>query len=76
MDLITLHRKAFLDVLETIHHAGILHGDLRAWNLLVADNGDVSIIDFDSAEFDAPDKHYNAEERVMISLLDGKFVHP
>ncbi|KAF8954105.1 hypothetical protein BDZ97DRAFT_2082013 [Flammula alnicola] len=40
---------AFLRALEGIHRGGILHRDIRLDNLLVNDDNEVSVIDFDRA---------------------------
>jgi tRNA A-37 threonylcarbamoyl transferase component Bud32 len=42
-------RKAY----EELHQRKILHGDIRAGNILVASNESIYIIDFESAHFDA-----------------------
>lgn len=47
-----LCRDLFIRLLQAVHAAGVVHGDIRADNLLVDENGGVSIIDFDQASFD------------------------
>ncbi|KAM6501510.1 hypothetical protein JOM56_004524 [Amanita muscaria] len=42
-------RKSALSTLESIHHAGILHGDIRRENVLMGDSG-LTIIDFGHSE--------------------------
>jgi serine/threonine protein kinase len=37
--------KSALSTLESIHRAGILHGDIRRENILIGDSG-ITIIDF------------------------------
>jgi len=50
-----------LSTLESIHRAGILHGDIRPENILVSDSG-VTIVDFShskqSDDQGAMDKEY------------------
>jgi serine/threonine protein kinase len=66
-DLMELIRLRFLAILESIHDAGILHGNLRLDNLLVNDSGDVAIVDFDEAK-QRPDVNLVHKER---QFLDG-----
>jgi serine/threonine protein kinase len=40
------HSGAALTALQSIHQAGILHGDIRPANILVSDCGGITIIDF------------------------------
>ncbi len=57
-----------------IHAAGVLHRDLRTWNILVNDAGGISIIDFDRANTDAQDKDIQVEWERLEKLLKGKHV--
>ena len=41
--------KSALSTLESIHNAGILHGDIRCGNILIGDFG-ITIIDFSHSE--------------------------
>lgn len=43
------------DALETAHAAGILHGDLKPLNIMVAENNRVKLVDFGLARALAPD---------------------
>ncbi|KDQ10901.1 hypothetical protein BOTBODRAFT_147512 [Botryobasidium botryosum FD-172 SS1] len=42
---------AFIQALQKIHAAGVLHNDIRHRNLLISDAGEVTIIDFDCARW-------------------------
>ena len=42
-------RKAY----QEIHRRNVLHGDVRAANILVSSNQSVYIVDFESVRFDA-----------------------
>ncbi|KAF8867533.1 hypothetical protein CPB85DRAFT_1449787 [Mucidula mucida] len=59
---------------SSIHAAGVLHRDLRTWNILVNDAGGISIIDFDRANTDAQDKDIQVEWERLEKLLKGKHV--
>jgi RIO-like serine/threonine protein kinase len=68
-------RKAFRE----LHRLGIMHGDVRAANILVAPEGSVWIIDFESAEVVSDStksemlESENAEvERLLNDLMSGR----
>ncbi|KAK0498162.1 hypothetical protein EDD18DRAFT_1330459 [Armillaria luteobubalina] len=42
-------RATLLRILESIHAAGVAHGDIRTWNMVADGEGRLSIIDFDRA---------------------------
>jgi tRNA A-37 threonylcarbamoyl transferase component Bud32 len=65
-------RDQFLTILELIHEARVLHGDLRFENLLVMDSGEVAIIDFDRATMNAKRSARQAEYRALSRLLDSR----
>lgn len=44
-----MRRNRFYEILDDIHNAGYVHGEVRRWNLTMRDDGSVSIIDFDRA---------------------------
>ncbi|KAJ7147738.1 hypothetical protein C8R43DRAFT_1237227 [Mycena crocata] len=63
-------KAAFLKIIDDIHRAGVLHGDIRPANLLL-DNEKATIIDFDRAELD-PSAPYRTQEYARLrSLLEG-----
>jgi len=64
------YRVGFRTTLEEIHHAGILHGDIRRQNLLINDSGEVAIIDFDQS-MESPSTEAMAREMShLVDLLD------
>lgn len=67
-------RNALLSHLRSIHAAKVVHGDLRLDNVMINDNGDVAIIDFDQAVMkskkDELDKEYNAFAAFLEEQLD------
>lgn len=62
--------------MNDIHRAGVRHNDLRPENLLVKDNGQVTIIDFDRATLKASRGARQRERRHLERLLDGDYIEP
>ena len=65
-------RALFLESLDRVHSAGVVHGDIRTWNLLFDGDGCPMIIDFDRATREASAADFSRERRRMEFLLDGK----
>jgi RIO-like serine/threonine protein kinase len=65
-------RDAFLAGLESIHKAGVYHGDLRYENLVIDSSGDVAIIDFDQAIIDGKESDKKSEYRKLRRLLEAR----
>jgi serine/threonine protein kinase len=61
--------KSALSTLESIHRAGILHGDIRRENILIGDSG-VTIIDFGHSK-QCHDQGAKDEELVCLRHLLG-----
>jgi tRNA A-37 threonylcarbamoyl transferase component Bud32 len=53
-----------------MHHAGILHGDIRHPNLLINDSGEVAIIDFDQSTENLSTEVMGWEMRQLVDVLD------
>ncbi|KAJ7664002.1 hypothetical protein DFH06DRAFT_1471111 [Mycena polygramma] len=66
-------KAAFLAVLDDIHKAGVRHRDMRPPNLLLNDDGEAAIIDFDQAELDPPEIGLKRELFRLTQLLEGNF---
>ncbi|KAF9017610.1 hypothetical protein BDZ89DRAFT_1074706 [Hymenopellis radicata] len=64
-------RIQFLRILEKIHDRGVLHGDIRSWNLLLDNESHANIIDFDRARLMASELHRKREKKTLIMLLKG-----
>ncbi|KAF9012952.1 hypothetical protein BDZ89DRAFT_1142694 [Hymenopellis radicata] len=64
-------RIQFLCILEKIHDRGVLHGDIRSWNLLLDNDSHANIIDFDQAELMTSELHRKREKKTLIMLLKG-----
>jgi tRNA A-37 threonylcarbamoyl transferase component Bud32 len=60
-------------VFEDIHGAGVRHHDPRLENLMVSNDGQVFVIDFDKAELDASESSKEREMRYLKAILDGKY---
>ena len=61
--------KSALSTLESIHRAGILHGDIRSDNILIGDSG-VTIIDFGHSKRSDNQKAKDNEIAELRDLLD------
>ncbi|KAK0191552.1 hypothetical protein F5146DRAFT_605341 [Armillaria mellea] len=64
-------RAILLQILENIHASGVAHGDIRSWNIVVDDDGKLSIIDFDRAKYKGAPVQMEAERERLEGLLDG-----
>ncbi len=65
-------RSACLAIVQEIHDAGVLHRDIRAENLVIAQDGKPMVIDFDHAILDAPADGMEKEMGSVEDLLSGK----
>jgi serine/threonine protein kinase len=61
--------KSVLSVLDSIHGAGILHGDISPENILIGDSG-VAIIDFGHSK-KCDDQRAKDEELIQLRDLLG-----
>lgn len=60
--------------MRSIHKAGVRHNDIRAFNLLVKDDGEVTIIDFDRATLGASRGARQRERRHLATFFeDGDY---
>ncbi|KAJ6458408.1 hypothetical protein C8R47DRAFT_1163195 [Mycena vitilis] len=66
-------RTQFLAILESIHRTGIRHHDIRAENLMLTEDGEAFIIDFDRADFDPTKGKKRHEMELLTGLLDGRY---
>ena len=72
----TSHREAFKHALSEIHRVGVRHYDIRPMNLLINDEGKVTIIDFDMAKMEAGKHSRKREFDNLCSLLQGHYYPP
>lgn len=63
-------RSTFRSILQSIHDAGVVHDDIRRFNLLIDKNGQPSIIDFDRS-FLSDSEELKAEERGKLAEVLG-----
>ena len=59
-----------MDILNSIHKAGIIHGNLRLDNMLVNDTGEVAIVDFDQAQRSSDPRRFHKEVQALEGLLE------
>ncbi|KAF8334395.1 hypothetical protein F5887DRAFT_1256971, partial [Amanita rubescens] len=69
-------RDAFKQALSEIHRAGVRHYDIRPMNLLIDDEGEATIIDFDMAKIGAGKHSRKREFDDLCSLLQGSYYPP
>ncbi|KAF9039609.1 hypothetical protein BDZ89DRAFT_1060767 [Hymenopellis radicata] len=60
--------------LSAIHAAGVIHRDLRAWNILIDSSGRISIIDFDRAGTRPTAADIEKEVARLESFLNGELI--
>ncbi|KAF9040252.1 hypothetical protein BDZ89DRAFT_1110013 [Hymenopellis radicata] len=61
-------------ILTAIHGAGILHRDVRSWNMMEDDFGRVRFTDFDRSSFRGTSEDYQAEQERLDRFIAGEFV--
>ncbi|KAF9040267.1 hypothetical protein BDZ89DRAFT_1035190 [Hymenopellis radicata] len=61
-------------ILTAIHGAGILHRDVRSWNIMEDDLGQVRFTDFDRSSFRGTTEDYRAEQERLDRFIEGEFV--
>ncbi|GLB43189.1 hypothetical protein LshimejAT787_1300900 [Lyophyllum shimeji] len=69
-------KASYLRVLGEIHRAGVRHRDIRPENLMLVDEDQVAIIDFDQAELNPTEGAKRREMRHITYLLDGIYFPP
>ncbi len=61
-------------ILASLHEAGILHRDVRSWNIMEDASGRVRFTDFDRASFCAKEEDYVAEKARLAKFIGGEYV--
>ncbi|KAG6815131.1 hypothetical protein H0H93_010855 [Arthromyces matolae] len=64
-------REKFIEALQSIHDQGFRHRDIRPENLLVAEDGEVQIIDFDRASLNSSEQTQQREMEHLFRVLEG-----
>ncbi|PBK65723.1 hypothetical protein ARMSODRAFT_1087333 [Armillaria solidipes] len=67
-------RAIYIEILTSIHAAGVTHGDIRTWNLPEDDKGGYFIADFDRAKLHGSRVQMAAEQDRLRLLLDGEII--
>ncbi|KAF9040218.1 hypothetical protein BDZ89DRAFT_1156737 [Hymenopellis radicata] len=67
-------RVNFKSILTAIHGAGILHRDVRSWNMMEDDLGQVRFTDFDRSSFRGTTEDYRTEQERLDRFIEGEFV--
>ncbi len=57
-----------------MHEAGVLHRDVRSWNIMEDDLGQVRFTDFDRSSFRGTSEDYQAEQERLDRFIAGEFV--
>ncbi|KIM39104.1 hypothetical protein M413DRAFT_236022 [Hebeloma cylindrosporum] len=65
-------RISFTRAMASIHRAGVRHFDLRPNNLLINEEGETFIIDFDRAQLNPRPQAISREVACLKHVLDGK----
>ncbi|KAF8904519.1 hypothetical protein CPB85DRAFT_1255327 [Mucidula mucida] len=66
--------KELRSILRGIHGGGILHRDIRSWNILVDEFDHVYIADFDRGSFEGTEANFVEEKARLDSFIAGKYV--
>jgi tRNA A-37 threonylcarbamoyl transferase component Bud32 len=68
-DLPAITELHIIDIVETFHNANLAHGDLHTRNLIIANDGSVSLIDLDNVE-KSPSRIRRDVRRLHQALID------
>ncbi|TFK65908.1 hypothetical protein BDN72DRAFT_900312 [Pluteus cervinus] len=71
-DVSSSEKLECISIVQEMHDAGVVHSDLRAENLVYAQDGKPMIIDFDHSTIDATDVYKDHEMGRLRDLLDGR----
>ncbi|KAF8892859.1 hypothetical protein CPB85DRAFT_229749 [Mucidula mucida] len=74
VDLSTEAGTALKSILTAMHEAGVLHRDVRSWNIMEDDLGQVRFTDFDRSSFRGTSEDYQAEQERLDRFIAGEFV--
>ena len=72
--MLTYVSQEMRSILSEIHQAGVLHRDIRSWNLLVDESERISFADFDRASFHAKDDDYVKEKERLDKFIEGIYI--
>ncbi|KAF8906450.1 hypothetical protein CPB85DRAFT_1456625 [Mucidula mucida] len=61
-------------ILAAMHEAGVLHRDVRSWNIMMDDSGRVRFTDFDRSSLRGKSEDYEAEKDRSKRFIEGEYV--
>ncbi|KAF9012785.1 hypothetical protein BDZ89DRAFT_1077365 [Hymenopellis radicata] len=67
-------RVELKSILTAIHEAGVLHRDVRSWNIMEDDSGRVRFTDFDRSSLRGKPEDYQAEQERLDRFVEGEYV--
>ncbi|KAF9022748.1 hypothetical protein BDZ89DRAFT_1163101 [Hymenopellis radicata] len=74
VELLPDERLELISILKGIHDAGVLHRDVRSWNIMQDELGRLRFADFDRASLCAKDSDYVAEKERLEEFVGGAFI--
>ncbi|KAF7309356.1 Protein kinase domain-containing protein [Mycena indigotica] len=67
----SVQRARFIEILTSVHRAGVRHCDIRAENLLIDTDGEAFIVDFDRGRFEPSEGKKKWEMEIMDVVTEG-----
>ncbi|KAJ7065562.1 hypothetical protein C8F01DRAFT_1366523 [Mycena amicta] len=64
-------RDRFIEILESVHRAGVRHYDIRSANLMLNDAGEAFIVDFDRGRLNSSEAKKEAEMNILRKAMEG-----
>ncbi|KAJ7065524.1 hypothetical protein C8F01DRAFT_1249086 [Mycena amicta] len=64
-------RDRFIEILESVHRAGVRHYDIRSANLMLNDAGEAFIVDFDRGRLNSSEEKKQAEMDILRQAMEG-----
>ncbi|KAF8868718.1 hypothetical protein CPB85DRAFT_900687, partial [Mucidula mucida] len=74
VDLSPEARIELKSVLTSIHEAGVIHRDVRSWNIMEDEFGRVRFTDFDRSSLEGTPEDYRAEKERLNRFVEGGFI--
>ncbi|KAF8871800.1 hypothetical protein CPB85DRAFT_1513369 [Mucidula mucida] len=74
VDLSPEARIELKSVLTSIHEAGVVHRDVRSWNIMEDEFGRVRFADFDRSSLEGTPEDYRAEQERLDRFVEGEFI--
>ncbi|KAF9018792.1 hypothetical protein BDZ89DRAFT_337546 [Hymenopellis radicata] len=74
IDLSPKARVELKSILTAIHEAGVLHRDVRSWNIMEDESGRVRFTDFDRSSLRGKTEDYQAEQERLDRFIKGVYV--